>query len=238
MTQIDFIKGILNMFGMVCDQKNNRFIFRYFDNLLKFTVKDWSEYVVKESETISYKLGYGQTNNFKYLEDDELADGDFQLTINDENLEPEKDMVKLPFAATREGIFIPEIDLFESGEIKGKPKARILFVEFQLLASFDYYEDNVLIQATTNQVIPITYFDKAGTENLKWSSLIRYWKVFQKVINATKIVSCKMILPASELTEFDFLQGKYIKYFGNTFYVNKISNYISGKPVNIELIKI
>jgi hypothetical protein len=76
--------------------------------------------------------------------------------------------------------------------------------------------------------------------SLKYDWLIEnYYSEFERALNKLKFVTVYMKISESDITSLDFTKTKYINYFGNRFYLNKIEDYIDGQtPVKCELIKI
>ncbi len=59
-----------------------------------------------------------------------------------------------------------------------------------------------------------------------------------KTLNKIKVINCLMNLSVLDIYALDFFKRKHIKQLGANFYLNKVSNYKSGKLTECEFIKI
>lgn len=132
--QRDFLKAIAHMFGLIFEQDENiqRVRIRPFDEIQtnKGASIDWSDKLHvpaskndSRSPQVFFNIGYAQANNFKYKEDEGVTPGygDGQLLVDNQNLEAEKTIIDLPFAATEAedmvaGSLIGQIPQFEEKE--------------------------------------------------------------------------------------------------------------------------
>lgn len=113
-TQLDFVKAICGLFGLyvVPSGEVDKIKFATLDllNTNRSRAVDWSGKLIRDTadnddpREIKYTFGeYARRNWFKYKDDkDVLASGDAALTIDNETLEPEKDIISIPFAASDE----------------------------------------------------------------------------------------------------------------------------------------
>lgn len=86
---------------------------------------------------------------------------------------------------------------------------------------------------------PMAYFaDASMAYNLTFNYLIsNYYQELQNMLSQLKVVSCLMRLSDADISKLNFLTLKYVQYFGNYFYLNKIEDYISGDSANVQLIR-
>ena len=102
MTQIDFIKIICNMFGLVPETipRDRKIRFwnysELYDNVPN--ARDWSAYLSEKDDEIEFKFGdYAQNNYLHYKESDDVLpdNGMGNMPVDDETLTEEKDIVEL-----------------------------------------------------------------------------------------------------------------------------------------------
>lgn len=131
MKQKDFLKGIAHMFGLIYEQDENiqRVRIRQFDEIQtnKGAAIDWSDKLHvpasaddRRKPQIVFGIGYARVNHFRYKEDENVTEGygDAALMIDNQNLDPEKTVIELPFAATESetqlsGFNVPQIVQFQ-----------------------------------------------------------------------------------------------------------------------------
>ncbi|MGD2113433.1 MAG: PKD domain-containing protein [Acidobacteriota bacterium] len=108
MNQLDFLKDVINRYGLVLHpvQNTNEFKFKRIEALLsdRATAEDWSSKLVSiDSE--DYVSGYAKTNkaSFKYDESIVVPTNDGELLIDNVNAESEKTMFTSPFEIPAKG---------------------------------------------------------------------------------------------------------------------------------------
>lgn len=94
------------------------------------------------------------------------------------------------------------------------------------------------LTATTSEY-PLAYFSDADEYyNLTFEYLVdTYYKDYKNMLNQLKVVNIKMRLSDVDILKLNFLTLKYVKYFSNYFYLNKIEDHISGQSANVQLIR-
>jgi hypothetical protein len=224
------------------------------------TALDWSgkvDYTNKPNIEFAFN-NYGQINNLKYSDDDNVIKPigtDSTIDIDDETLESENDFIEVKFCASQMqdlliDLPVPKIGIFVTDgttteEEKAEP--RILYVEkkdatdFTDASDLDYYNGTTTTSVSTS--FPLAWFIKDNaTNNLGFgNNLIEdYYSGFEAVLNRTKIVSSNLRLNAVDINALDFLTPVYIDEYNCYFYISKISNYEYGstQSTTVELVKL
>jgi hypothetical protein len=86
----------------------------------------------------------------------------------------------------------------------------------------------------------IAYFvDPSQSYDLGFQFLIEQnYQTLTSVLNKTKIVVANFKLSDNDFKNIDFFKPIYIGYFGNYFYLNQPTNYISGRLTACELVRL
>lgn len=101
------------------------------------------------------------------------------------------------------------------------------------------YTDGININSFNTKEIPLAYFaDSEQVHQLTFQYLIaNYYKEVINMLNQLKVVTCLINLSELDILQLDFLTLKYIEYFGNHFYLNKVNDYVEGKSTSCDLIR-
>ena len=102
-------------------------------------------------------------------------------------------------------------------------------------AFVDFSSGNLAL-STTLSSSPITDFTK-----VHWSELNeKYYQIWTEIFDEYKEMEMYFNLTLEDVVDFDFKRPVYIEseLGSNLFYMNKISNYIEGKPTKCTLIKL
>jgi len=264
MNQKTFLKGFMNMFGLVpvIDASSKTLTFRYFDELYtnQANAVDYSDKVVKPSGQKNWytskntRLGkYGQINYFRFAPDDTLDDPNYgrgSITVNDDSLEKEYTAVELPFAASESvtvnvsNVRISRIPLFTDDGAGGyeqteSPTQRIIYIQRDVLA-ISYSDGSTTTPVSSDDVPWGNFINPANTQNLGFNNnlLSRYWAWLVKMLDQSKRFGVLMNLTATDVANFDFFTPIYIKQLGGLFYVNKISNFVEGKLTSVPVVRL
>lgn len=220
---------------------------------------DWSDkFISKESE--KYIFGnYAQNNFMRYKYNDEnVIYNDGSIAINNANLDHSKTIIQSK-------IFSPELSesealgfktkvyklwdkkqkkgaVWENGikisnaETEWKPLAN----RFYFMRSMDQSFENLaigsksLLSSKTVTVAPVESFS-----GLSFSEIISTnYTDTKKILNKSQIVTCKLNLKDIDIVDLDLSVPYFFKQLGGSFILNKVPNFISGSPTNVELIKI
>jgi hypothetical protein len=223
---------------------------------------DWSDKIdYTDKPEINFALdNYGQRNNLEYKEDESVIKPlltDYVLTIDDETLESENDLIESVYAATQnvirlEDVSVPQIKIYTTDEdAVTEPtenvEQRILLLD--RVDSSDLWASGGLVytdgtsDTTVTTDIPIAWFIRSDKDyNLGFGNnlVALYWQGLIDVLNRSKIVSANIRLNAVDINALDFLIPVYIAEYNCYFYISKISNYEYGstQSTTVELVKL
>lgn len=205
--QIDFIKGICQMFNYYAYSGSGGIYINSFGKLLsnKSKAVDWSGKIVGETEMSFTVDGINQVNIVKYKEDDTvIGNYDSQFVVNNQALDPEGDFISLPFAAcdtkSRKAV-VPIYSYDSNGEldIEDKSIPRIVRIKNQGGKTMGVFE------------------------GLDWNSLLNtYYRQYILTIGQAKVISCDMILNCIDLKNLDMSIPVYIQELGGYFGIVEI----------------
>lgn len=254
MSQVDYLKAIMNMTAAIVDTDvlNKIVTFELFDEIAgdRVNAVNIDEFIsLNRDQTPAqdhHPDTYAQKNWMRYAADENVTDniGDGYFTINDNTLIPEKDLFTLPFAGSDEatrliGIKLAQVLRVKDGNVV-KPKLRILL------------HGNYSPSVTT----PITLTDGTGThtqssfligyfigsdqlQNLGFQSHIKNdYRYIVSMLNDYNKMTIPMYFNPNFINRFNPFKLWYSHRYACFLYVNKISNYISGKKCNAEVVKI
>ena len=106
---------------------------------------------------------------------------------------------------------------------------------YPFIPLYEYSEDNTREYKGADEHL----IYGTNKEHLKAQTIVDtyYSKLSGKLLKYAKILEIELMLTDMDIQDFNPFVPVYIKQFGKYFYVNKISNYISGKPTKVTLIK-
>jgi hypothetical protein len=237
----DVLKDILNMEGIIIQTNNftKSIQFNNFDDVIlnKSIAKDWSN-KLQNATQMNFKFGnYAKKNNVKFKTESEF-DSYFNLT--DENLEVEKDVIKLGHDATLlgtkySGFIIPKIDALKDASNEWmNPTWRLLYGKTQTTAfPISYTDGGTVISKSDN--IPFCNF-----KNAKELIDENYTNIVS-VLQNPKVLKIIAKLNVTDISDLDFtipiqIQRPDLNISGY-FYINKIENY-KGGLTSCEIIEI
>ena len=270
-SQVDFIKSFCQMFNLVCltDSKQKSVEFIHRDEFYKGIEEadDWSQKLDlnKKQELKQIEEGLNSILKFEYTEDsndDNLIEfrdtyntyyGNNQKLLDNEFLQGEKNVAKLPFASTLMDwtvsgtIFAPKMfnDFFTKSL-----EPRVLIYDglrngnWNLAGSsktqypFAYFIKNV----STPQDISLSFSNlkdiSSGLQQNDLGLTDRYYKEQIRQINNGRLYTCYIKLNPVDIVNLDFRTPKLIN--GVYYYLNKVEDYLAGKDVStkVELIQV
>jgi len=240
----DLLKNYCLMFGLLPIVDNIKKTVRLFrfeglkNNINK--TKDWTLKIDKtEKPEITFvDDNYGQRSLFawqidEYTDENEIVQreepegANSVLVINNQNLELEKTIVELDFAAsltverfiTRNIIWIPMVD--ENGSRTSKTQ-RVLFTRDTFNAQ------NAILMQFTNELItayPRTYIPYF-TDALHFDKLRSlHYVLMDSIISNYKKLSEHVRLNASDINQIDFTAPIYLQQHEAFFYLSKVEDY-------------
>lgn len=202
-----------------------------------------------KTEVEYHATEYAQQNWMRYKEDGSvpLQLGDGYFYIDDETLEPEKDLFTLPVAATEMtykllDLEVPYIDKYDSGAnlFSHSIQPRLLLLDYQTITGAAIgYTDNV--NTSSSNDVPLCYFIKAQkdfslgfNDNVieeNYDSLVQVLTKYKKI---TERVNWSLL----DIKGMDIFKPVYIAKHANYFYINRIDNFVNGELTDTELIRL
>lgn len=265
MTQIDFIKIICNMFGLVPETipRDRKIRFwnysELYDNVPN--ARDWSAYLSEKDDEIEFKFGdYAQNNYLRYKESDDVLpnNGLGNMPVDDETLKEEKDIVELGISTCDEvrildNVFpvdISRINFNYWNDDKAAYEAnktidpRIVYVDNIRSVASPAYEKTLKLRATADPLAgggATTDIDsplKASSLEISFSNLIVYYANISRMLTKTNMRRAKFNLPVYEVAGLKHNIPIYLRQYKAYFHVNRISNYVAGQLCTVELIRL
>lgn len=253
LTQISFVKDIMQHFGLVFQKRRNELAYDFMQikDLLKdrSNTIDWSDKFINEID-VNYKLNkYAQSNIFayNYLEKEATPFADGYLNIDNETLPTQKTLVTRPYNAPTKSdnkildnkiLYTPfwKAERDEEGKItKYKP-----FSSKNYLCELKKENGTISYGITTKEFkeytgdIPFLDFS-----NLSYGQLLNEnYKEIKKVLDFNFVINAKMLLNELDIQNLDLFKTVYLEQYGADFYINKIRFTDSSKTSIVELVKI
>jgi hypothetical protein len=258
MTQVEFIKMICNMFGLIPDvtARDKEIYFWSYNDLYNNIpiARDWSAYLSEREDEIEFKYGdYAQINYLKYKESEDVIKGNGTgiMQLNDETRPKEKDMLELNIstcdeiiAPTTNPITISRIGFNEydaEASAAAAPSViyksrksidpRVVYVKEATGITFKIYDGIGGHSDVANCKI-------ATSANIAFTSLVTNYAGLSRMLSKTNLRRAKFNLPVYEVASLKHYIPIYLSQYKAYFYVNKINNYVPGKLCIIELIKL
>jgi hypothetical protein len=232
----DVFKDALNLRCLMLQTDNYSNITRldYFNDIKDKTPIDWTSKLDISAKNISFTFGkYARRNWLRFKNNTNVQDqiGDAYFDVSNDNLEADKDVIKLSHPATEqrskfEGVNIPKIKAIDSDLQWNKPDYRILNVALQPI-EVDYTDGTT---TTTVTECPVANF--IGGDVI----LENYYDSIQAILDKSKVVNLPFRLNAIDIENIDYLTPIYVECFG-TFYLNKI-NAFKGDVTFCELVRL
>lgn len=251
-SQTDFIKAMAHKFGLIFQPDNLTKVIdcRQFKEIALSEGIDWSSKLDRSKKvSLLYRFEkYGQKNYFRYQEGEDLEKkelGDSFFEINDKNLEPEVDIIELPFQASAqtkvlgdiECASVPLFTLNDALEWERQDIGPRIFLLKREVRPLVYKDKEVTVDMGIRPV-PIAYFDE-NDDSLHFERLLEnnYTELISS-LQKCKIVRAYFILTEADILNLDFFQKVYVEYFGLHFYLNKVEEYTGEGSTLCELVRI
>lgn len=273
--QSSFLKYVLQEFGCLIDVNEIKKIV----TINKFTrvvrnkaiAKDWSNKVLTNQVETNYELqDYAQVNHCRYLDDDDVVkpDGtDYDLLIDNETLDSEKDLFIAPFSATAplirllaqlnvevvdltgeyDAVYVDDDDDAMTPDVLNidyqslkNIKPRILHQRVETSFALNFYSENTFRFSTSEFFRPY-FIDINESFNLGWSYLIpRNSQLFVDILQSFRIIVEKLRLNESDINLLNHFIPVWIEKHYSYFYISTIDQFIFTKkiPTSVVLVKI
>lgn len=185
---------------------------------------------------------YAQVNLLGYSNDADVVTPDLgkgSFSIDDETLDPEKELFTSLFSASETKTFYPE--LFPYIQITDNSTPRIC--KLKLIAAPGRtitYIDGDGNTSTISDNFPCTYFQMdVEPHNLGYSSqIIDHFQEFIYMLQHYKKVTCGINWDEVDLSELDFEIPYYLEKHQCYFYLNKIKDWLPLLTTQTELIRL
>lgn len=225
-SQLDFVKALCAMYGLWATLVDGVVHLVRFSDFYTQTAIDWSHKLVGtgdgDAANTTYTLAdYAQRNILRYKEDDTVkVDASGALLVDNENLDREKDMVTLPFAAS-DGNTIPHLKWKDEEENEVEEED----VEQRIMV----LNEKLSVEAITASL---------SFDGLKFSQLIpEYYAFWQKIMRNPIVIEEKVQLSEVDIKTLDFRKPIYLQKYGAQFVVDKVQ-WSEGEPSTVTLVKL
>jgi len=253
--QTDFFKAVLQLTGSIIetDGLKQQVRIEKFQNIVANTnnainIDSFINTSPKEAIDL-HPDEYAQKNWLRYKKDDNVTEffGDGNITINDNTLKDEKEILKLPFAASESSVRLDGLNVATVLRIiDGKdvtPQPRILLKQIQEV--FTPSGDGINLTSPThgtvfNQDLFNGYFiDPSLDYSMDFDSIINdNYLFFSLMLNNYKKITPNFYFSPNFINQLDLFDPVFSQYYNSYFLINKITNYIPGYTCKAELIKL
>ncbi|MBR2030628.1 MAG: hypothetical protein IKA04_00195 [Alistipes sp.] len=227
-SQLDFVKAMCAMFGLWATIVDGVVHLVRFVDFYTQTAIDWSHKLVGtgdgDAANTTYTLAdYAQRNILRYKEDDTVkVDASGALVVDNDNLDREKDMAQMPFAAS-DGNTIPHLKWKDDDSTTGEVEE--VDVEQRIMVLKEQFS----VVATTASL---------SFDGLQFSQLIpEYYNTWQKIMRNPIVIEEKVQLSEIDIKTLDFRKPIYLQKYGAQFVVDKVQ-WSEGEPSSVTLVKL
>jgi hypothetical protein len=251
----DFLKEVVHRFGLTIlkDKYSNHYTFLTLaETLQNADNADWSDkFISKKNEKYVYG-SYAQKNWFRYnYNDKESSFNDFHLEVPNVNLEEKKDLIKskiyspekytTQFLNGQSRVYkLWEKELEEqSGENESRITYKSLDKRYYFLKAMPQTRNISLYSEYLNDSTAVSNYYIESFSKLSFFDIIQqYYNPLRLMLNTSKVITAEFWLKDTDIVNFDFSKLYYIKQLSSYFLMNKINNYVPGKPTKCEMISI
>ncbi|MDR0687837.1 MAG: hypothetical protein LBF55_04005 [Prevotellaceae bacterium] len=203
---------------------------------------DWSEKLTINKDVINFTGDFARNNYIRFLENEVTQEVDtYNAVVDKESLPKENDImvinlttpqVKRIYATNTQTIETVNTSAYKSvydgsGNIKDfsatdLPLQIVEIVGIEQSASIDGVSvSKKAKKIAINEVVENTYKP-----------------ILERMFSKLRIVEATFLLDERDIANFNQLAPVYVDYYGAYFFVNKVSNWMAGKPCKVELIKL
>jgi len=242
-SQADFIKDVLNRYGIIIRLIDDNVEFAYLEDILagEYGFVDWT-YKLNEIKSEKYNTSYAQNNQFTFDYNDKAnTDGDGTLYVVNDTLKLSKNVYKsvFDFNNSKSSFNIAEfahtIPLLEYKEEDGNQiltpkkfksclyKTDATGGNFQIrLHQYDLYSTE-----TGNEVL-------ATTTGCSWVEYLNdKYPRFQNVLNSYKTIIADVNLTPIDIHNLDLFKIYYLSQTGQYYYVNSVKTNSHNSTVEL-----
>ena len=224
--QIKFVNAICEMFGLYAmgdatDPKVIRFVSLEDLVSMKAEAVDWSDKLMlsagSEPKEVQFSMGdYAQKNIFRYNEDEDVKEtGEGVITLPNESLNPEEEIVSLPFSAS-DGAKIVQWEYNDD-------KTKVTFVN-------------------SSPRIMNLYADRNGYASLTFRGLSfedllpKYYNTLSDLLNEVVVIKENLRLNEVDLKAIDYERPVYLRQYGRYYGIREIQ--AKGEESEVELVQL
>lgn len=229
--QLDFIKGLLAIFGAAMVIKGDRVIIESYDNILQRPgAYDWSSKVDMDGgdgiQDLSYQLsGFAQENVIRWEEDEpQPVSPDIVLTVDDGTLSQTRDLLKLPFAASIGGV-ARHYKCTDEQQEDGSLKVVAEDIDIKPRV-FSFYYDSDGVRCLT------------FPDTLRASGAVAaYMQSYQAAILHPLVLDILVRLDELDLAGLDLTKAVYLRQYGHYYAILTVQT--SGRgPCKVKLLQL
>jgi hypothetical protein len=215
-----------------------------FDKVLKNKSKalDWSDKVHENANINFTPKNYARNNVIKFEQNKNGFTDSYAIALDNENIPASRDLIsfshpsggtdlytgqwiEFSFESNR-AIRVASLNLFNADGEFQEQKSTLLKFDHSLMVRAKYSES--LYEEILSRVVPRTA-EEIGRAYYGW---------LPEVFDRAQIVEENILITEDDILSFSQDTPIYLKKHGAFFYVNKIVNFVAGKPTKCELIKI
>jgi len=242
----DFLKEILNFFGLTMFYNENSNIIQYKtlkERIYSDNVVDWSEkYINRTSERYVYQ-SYAQNNIFEYKYSDDTFDfNNGKILVGNKNLEETKTVFKSKlFSPERQPVYFPEFPLtttvplfkiYDKEIDENKPVTDIDYIKYKPVSKrYFFLRSNILtgswtigsknIPGTTVNATRLAY---ASFDRLQMSDIVaNYYGSFTKILKSSRLHNIDLNLKLPDVLTLSFDRIYYFKQEQQYYFLNKLN---------------
>lgn len=228
----------ITKFGVVKDNKTDP------DNS-----HDWSDKLdLSKKFEIVFSDTYANRNFIRYKEDNTVPtkpDGsDYELIMDNETLEAEKDLYTAPFAASVRTtvldqkiptveILLWQLDSSSEWQSDGAIEPRVVFAQTRSLGTTNLTSDGVVTATVYSWICP-WFIDQTKTIKMGFEdngSTTDMADMLDLVLE-NRVIKGWLYLTESDINQLDHKKPVWIEYFSSWFYVSLVSKYIPGRAAS------
>lgn len=201
---------------------------------------DWTRKVVDLVPEISFEVGsYAKKNILTMAQNESL--GDYQdkslFLIDNDSLEAEKTVLSSAFISVTQLRDVANVPFFVmNDETPSEPEYKGVDTPVLLEIPKSYLPGSYYFTQGYNYTKYVTLQSAKAAGTIKF--LDAYKALAEHILARAKTITCKARLDLTDVISLDYFLPVYIEPYGGLFQVTKISNYIPGKIVTVELVKI
>ncbi len=258
MSATDFVKEIVNQFGLTPYTDEHSDIIRYRtikERVLESPVLDWTDKYIGRTGESYVNTSYAQKNTFRYQYADQNAThNNGSILINNLNLSSEKDLFssktysperdRTTFYIGTAGSYFSEVFRIYDKEVKdnngvveitykGLDK-RFHFVRAETVSTSVKIGSNKYGNSETVSSLPIANFDR-----LDWDTLIQdYYLDLGRIINDARIHDIDLYLYPTDILMFDLFCLVYFAQEQQYYIVNKLNYSTNSDKSSGEFVRV